>query len=145
MITQVSKTRQKQNTQERGNSWMPQIKSPSEMCDDSRSLFQWHCRNPLIWLIPGGPVNQNVREWNQKKCSSCPFVFHEHSTQKGGKREVLELDCGFKQPLCQLPASDVASLCQHVPICKMGAGLFLPHRIVMEIKFTGWRIVSDTW
>lgn len=121
MITQVSKTKQKQNTQERGNSQMIQIKSLSEMCKYSRLLIAIALQKPSD--PTPSQVSQLIKmsEYRIRKIFSYPFVFHAAGTQKGSKREELKPDCRFKYPLYQSPTGRLANLCSSVPICKMGA------------------------
>lgn len=90
MITQVSKTRQKQNTQE-GTFLGATNQEPF------RYLWKWqapyyNCAAEALWsdLSTGGPVNQNVSA-ESEKCPPCPSMFHAEGMQKEGKGKNLSL------------------------------------------------------
>lgn len=109
-----------QNTQERGNLWMPRSKRLSEMCKHGRLLTVIILQKPsdLIWSQVGRLIEMS--EYSIRKWSSCPSVFHAKGAQMGREREHLDPDHGLKSPLCPLPLGDRGSLCLSVPICKMG-------------------------
>lgn len=82
------------------------------------SLLRLCCRPPdLTRAQVGQLIKMSVR--NLRKVPPARLCFMQRACRKEVKGRELGPDHGFKSPLCELPAGDLASLCP-CPHCQMG-------------------------